>query len=110
MTGKIFGMTGYHRMNGVFVINGPDVKPGGRIGDAAMVDLAPTVLHMLGVPVPESMDGRVLRELFERDPSGPANCARAPLVIPAAESAENAYTAEEEAQVQERLRELGYLA
>lgn len=110
VTGKIFGMTGYHRMNGIFVINGPDVKPGGRIGDAAIVDLAPTILHMLGVPVPASMDGRVLRELFERDAFGCANGSGVPVAVPAGDSAENAYTDEEEAQVQERLRELGYLA
>jgi len=33
-----------------------------------------------------------------------------PLAVPAGDGADNAYTAEEEAQVQERLRELGYLA
>ena len=31
---------------------------------SALPDIAPTVLTMLGVPVPERMQGRVLSELF----------------------------------------------
>jgi hypothetical protein len=34
------------------------------------VDIAPTVLHILGAPIPADMDGKVLKELLS--PSGPA--------------------------------------
>ncbi len=30
-----------------------------------MLDIAPTVLHLLGVPVPADMDGRILTELLD---------------------------------------------
>jgi predicted AlkP superfamily phosphohydrolase/phosphomutase len=110
VTGKIFGMTGYHRMNGVLIMNGPDVKPGGRVGDAAIVDLAPTILYMLGVPVPEEMDGRVLRELFVQDSFRALEKSTLPAGLPDGEPNDSAYTDEEELLVQERLRELGYLA
>ena len=49
---------------------GPDRRParrsapGRRPDDADLLDIAPTVLHLLGVPVPDDMDGRVL----DRDP------------------------------------------
>ena len=109
VTGQIFGMTGYHRMNGIFIMNGPDVKSAARIDGAAIVDLAPTILHMLGLPVPASMDGRVLHELFRAGAFAAQTGSELPLPVPAGEG-EGAYTEEEEAQVQERLRELGYLA
>ena len=50
-------ITGCHRMNGVFIAWGPDVTPGGRLSDAALINVAPTVLHLLGQPIPAEMDG-----------------------------------------------------
>ena len=32
---------------------------------ARLIDMAPTILHLMGEPTPEDMDGRVLEELFE---------------------------------------------
>ena len=32
--------------------------------DANLVDVAPTILHILKVPIPKDMDGKVLREIF----------------------------------------------
>ncbi len=52
-----------HRRTGVIFAYGPDVEPGARV-DASVYDIAPTVLHMLGLPVPTNVDGRVLLELF----------------------------------------------
>ncbi len=34
-----------------------------------IVDVAPTVLHLLGIPAPASMDGRVLHEILEGGPN-----------------------------------------
>ncbi|MCA1554206.1 MAG: alkaline phosphatase family protein [Chloroflexi bacterium] len=111
VTGRIFGMTGYHRMNGIFTANGPDVKPNATVHDAAIIDLAPTILHALGVPVPDEMDGRVLYEIFKdealREPEL-ANVRERGLA--SHDNGDGAYTDEEEELVQERLRELGYLA
>jgi predicted AlkP superfamily phosphohydrolase/phosphomutase len=53
-----------HRMNGVFLAFGPDIKKGFEIKKSKIYDVAPTILHMLGSPVPEGMDGRVLKEIF----------------------------------------------
>ena len=38
---------------------------GRRRATRQLLDIAPTVLHLLGVPVPGDMDGRVLTELLE---------------------------------------------
>lgn len=53
-----------HAMEGILAIEGPDIRPGRRI-EAELPDVAPTALAMLGVRVPDSMEGRVLHEAFE---------------------------------------------
>lgn len=50
--------TGSHRMNGIFVAVGPDIRRG-EVEPVHLCDVAPTVLHLFDVPVPASMDGRV---------------------------------------------------
>jgi predicted AlkP superfamily phosphohydrolase/phosphomutase len=54
---------GYHSRHGILVAHGRDVRPGSLEG-AALVDVAPTVLAALGVPVPAAMTGRPLEEAF----------------------------------------------
>lgn len=59
---------GTHRMNGIFVAHGPDIKDTGKeILKARIIDLAPTVLHMFGLEIPEDMDGNVLTRIFKPD-------------------------------------------
>ncbi|MBI4770816.1 MAG: alkaline phosphatase family protein, partial [Chloroflexi bacterium] len=50
---------GHHRMDGLILLAGRGVQPGAP-GMQRIVDVAPTVLHLLGYPVPEDMDGRVM--------------------------------------------------
>ncbi len=59
--------TGTHRLNGIFLAYGPGIKKGYKITDAKIYDIAPTVLHIFGLPIPNDMDGRVLMEIFEED-------------------------------------------
>jgi len=56
--------TGNHRMDGVLMLAGPDVRAGARIDGATLLDIAPTLLYTLHLPVPGIMDGRVLRDAF----------------------------------------------
>lgn len=59
VAGKGGGMNGSHRSQGLWVLAGPGVRPCAPT-DAAIVDVAPTVLHLAGLPVPVWMDGRLL--------------------------------------------------
>ncbi|RLI97343.1 MAG: hypothetical protein DRP00_04135 [Candidatus Aenigmatarchaeota archaeon] len=57
---------GTHRMNGIFIAYGPDIKDTGEdIGRARIVDLTPTILHMFNLEIPEDMDGKVLTNIFK---------------------------------------------
>jgi tetratricopeptide (TPR) repeat protein len=49
-----------HRDFGVFVLRAPGVQQGGRIYGASVLDIAPTVLHLFGIPAARDMDGKVL--------------------------------------------------
>jgi predicted AlkP superfamily pyrophosphatase or phosphodiesterase len=56
-------------VHNTLMASGPDLKRTSQIGTpTANVDLAPTFLTMLGLTVPASMEGRVLREAFVNGP------------------------------------------
>ena len=56
---------GYHDKPGVLIMAGPGVRAGVKLGECSTLDLAPTMLALLGLPVPEYMKGRVLDEALE---------------------------------------------
>ena len=57
-------------IHNTLIAAGPDLKRGARIElPSANVDFAPTFLTLLGLPVPPSMQGRVLREALDGAPS-----------------------------------------
>ena len=53
-----------HYKEGVLSIFAPEVKPGDRLS-ADLQDVAPTTLALLGLSVPQYMEGRVIQEAFE---------------------------------------------
>jgi hypothetical protein len=57
-------LPGTHWNDGIVAIDAPDIRPGETL-DAELRDVAPTALAMLGLAVPEFMEGRVLHEAFE---------------------------------------------
>jgi hypothetical protein len=58
-----------HRQFGIFAAKGPGIRRDERIYGANLLDLCPTVLHMFGLPVGEDMDGKVLLDIYEEEPS-----------------------------------------
>ncbi len=99
---------GTHTPEGLFIARGPAI-PAGIQFDAGLMDVAPTILHIAGVPVSAESDGRVLTELFD-DESELGN--RSVTFESSGLSQEDVeiYTDEEQAQVEEQLRNLGYLS
>lgn len=63
------GPTEWHRPFGVFLGGGPGFQQGSQVYGASLLDIAPTVLQLLGLPAAYDMPGRVLSEvLTEGDP------------------------------------------
>jgi len=54
-----------HEPDGIFLAAGPHIRRGAQVAGASVLDLAPTVLHYLGLPVAKDMDGAVLESIFE---------------------------------------------
>ncbi len=103
---------GFHRPNGVFAAYGKNFRAGHIVKDAEIVDIAPTLLHGCGLPVPPSMDGKVLRDIFTESydrthPIRRGEIAGGPAALN--DDKDDVYTEDEEAIVMKRLRDLGYL-
>lgn len=102
-------MTGTHRMEGVVAVKGRKIKKKWQIKNANMIDLAPTILYSLGMPVPDDMDGKVLIDIFTGDfvAAHSVQYTKAPYSeIGKGEDA--AYSAEEADLMSQKLKDLGY--
>ncbi len=108
-------LEGTHRPDGVLIATGPGIAQGPRTS-AHIVDCAPTILAMLGLPVPNDMEGRVISELLERRNTETqkrrnAETSKRPDVSGASteETTSEVYSPEELEKITERLADLGYL-
>jgi predicted AlkP superfamily phosphohydrolase/phosphomutase len=95
---------GGHHPEGILIWSGAGVRPSQDVR-ANLSDVAPTVLARSGAPVPDHMDGRVLSDLFTSPPT---------VIFQSWESGgeegiSTDYSAAEEEQLRQRLRDLGYL-
>ena len=54
-----------HRLDGVLMMSGGPIVAGATFAGAHIVDVAPTVLYLMGEAVPDDMDGRVLLEALD---------------------------------------------
>jgi predicted AlkP superfamily phosphohydrolase/phosphomutase len=52
------GRSGNHRFKGIFFASGPDIKSG-TIEEINIIDLLPTILTLLGLPLQENLPGKV---------------------------------------------------
>jgi predicted AlkP superfamily phosphohydrolase/phosphomutase len=51
--------------DGFLLIAGEGVRPGAATKGATILDIAPTILYLMGLPVARDMDGRVLTEILD---------------------------------------------
>lgn len=100
-------LSGSHRPEGILIGQGPRVKRGGRHTGARLLDVAPTILHLLGVAPAAALDGRLLDEWLTQPNGGDTVLTVEPALT--SHGLTKAYTAEEAQLVTERLRALGYL-
>lgn len=94
---------GAHQRDGIVLIAGPEVAPG-QLERVALYDLCPTLLWLMEAPIPADADGRVLFEAFTEE----AGAARE-LREASADVDRPAIGSRGSAEVEQRLRALGYL-
>ena len=96
---------GTHLLKGLWMAGGPEIKSDVQM-QANIHDLAPTILTLMGLKVPDDMDGKVMTGIFQREPNirfsktGDAGIVQKDEVV---------YSAEEEKQIAQRLADLGYI-
>jgi predicted AlkP superfamily phosphohydrolase/phosphomutase len=111
--GRMLAHTGRHTSNGVLIATGAPFVSGGERTGARIVDMAPTILYLSGLPVPRSesdLDGRPIMDwlepAYQQDhlvtwvESQPIGGVR---------QDELSYDEQEASMVEARLRDLGYI-
>ncbi|MCY7326929.1 MAG: tetratricopeptide repeat protein, partial [Saprospiraceae bacterium] len=104
------GLAYEHSYYGVICAKGPGIKKDGLVYGASLLDITPTLLTAMGLPVGSDMDGKVLSGIFELPPeptyipsweavAGASGMPPADYVLPAS-------TTEE---MVEQLADLGYV-
>ena len=102
---------GCHRPLGVFAARGPGIQAGLRLEARSIMDVAPTILYALGLPIPDDLEGRLIEEMHRTewlkahaaarcDPSPPSGAVGEPSVE---------MDDEDQEQIAARLRALGYM-
>jgi hypothetical protein len=104
----ITGLSGHHRLDGIVVLAGAGVRAGAQLEKADILDLTPTILHTLGIAVPEELDGRVLSEAFEASSSLARPVAHSRTTVYRDGASDLGLSDEETAEVQEKLQGWGY--
>ena len=103
--------SGTHRMNGIFMGWGKDIKQGEKFHGARIVDIVPTICNLMRIPIPAELDGNLLADILREDfkESHPAEyshlCRSADSIRPA----EEACSEEEVARLTAQLKGLGYM-
>jgi predicted AlkP superfamily phosphohydrolase/phosphomutase len=100
--------SGSHRMEGILIMAGPGVRSAGYQGNqSCIIDVAPTALHMMGLPIPDNMDGTVLEGWLSdgrevQISQGDFEALNNP-------PSQEGMTEEQETEFIQRLKDLGYL-
>lgn len=126
---SMYRYSGMHRDDGLIMMMGPNIRAGFGLEQTNIVDLAPTILQAMNVPIPGDMDGRPLLGAFvEPRPVAIASGGEAHVGYNGNGSngnsgsngaysnngqndhqRTNGYTPEEAQSIENRLRSMGYL-
>jgi hypothetical protein len=104
---------GAHHPHGIFLGCGPGIRTGEKVSPFSIVEMAPTLLYSLGLPIPSDMEGTPVLSAFTptfvtAHPMRLEEPGQPRAALP--HEPEQAFLpAAEEAQIMERLKALGYL-
>src|SRR5204862_5518666 len=100
-------INGSHTAEGIFVAAGGPFRQGATLDAPSLADVLPTAVHLLGVPLPDDLDGRVLADALE-----PAWLAAPPVRIAAREGGAGdrvTLSSDDEGEMRKFLQGLGYV-
>jgi predicted AlkP superfamily phosphohydrolase/phosphomutase len=101
--------TGSHRREGILIGAGPDIVAGQKLTDHDIQDLTPTLLHLQNCAFPNYMDGNVITELLSAEFGDQHPIQTYEAEIEQRVGMLDSWNEENEAEITERLKKLGYL-
>jgi arylsulfatase A-like enzyme len=60
-----YTFSAHHEMEGIVIATGGPFRSGHLDQGASLLDVTPTLLYLLGQPVPDNVDGKVLKEILD---------------------------------------------
>lgn len=103
------GATGSHTDYGVIIAAGPGIAEGVSVKGARLMDVAPTALYAMGVPLNEDMDGRPVADLFTLEFAAEHSLTFRPNAVAASTDRVDPFSAAEEDDIMDQLKGLGYI-
>jgi predicted AlkP superfamily phosphohydrolase/phosphomutase len=98
-----------HRMEGIFLAKGPGIRRGVEVEGIRVIDVAPSLMYMMGLPIPKGLDGQLPESVFIREELKKRPPAYFDLedVITGADGERKSM---EDESVKQRLKGLGYIS
>ncbi|HKZ57628.1 MAG TPA: alkaline phosphatase family protein [Thermodesulfovibrionales bacterium] len=100
---------GSHRLDGVLMMSGKPIKVGTEIKGSEIIDLAPTILYLMGMEIPVEMDGKILTSALIKDYTETHPIVYGKTIHEDTVEAVTTYSHEEAEKIERRLKDLGYL-
>jgi hypothetical protein len=97
-----YGYSGHHGIDGILAARGPGIRPGSVPEGSGIVQMAATILRLHGIEA-DGLDGAPIDAILAGEGDAVHVAAEATDA-----SDEGVYSADEEAGILERLRDLGY--
>jgi arylsulfatase A-like enzyme len=94
-------------MEGILLAHGEGIRSSTEGEAAQLVDLAPTLLGLLDLPIPRYMDGTALSALLDASIVDGLEFSEDSLEVPSLDKF--TFSSNEEAQIEQHLKNLGYL-
>ncbi|RJQ16217.1 MAG: hypothetical protein C4560_09780 [Nitrospiraceae bacterium] len=106
-----FFVNGVHRMNGVFMAQGPDIVPGLCSQHFSIMDLFPSILYCMGLEIPLGLDGKILESIFDKSfmEANPAKYMERDIAKAGNPDGPTYESDEDSRKIEKSLRGLGYL-
>jgi len=105
---KLPFVTGIESGDGILCIRDKNIEANATFKNSKIMDLTPTLLYLLGLPIPKDMDGRVPEEIFKKYYLQ-KNPIRYEEPTEKTREKKQVYSEEDIKKIKERLDKLGYI-